>query len=83
MDASFDEVAHARNLQALDKELDKANARKDVVLPLMRETYTGRRQHILSEDMDISFTSIIGDYPALALPYVVRTKGIAFYTCIF
>ena len=38
----------------------------------MRETFAGRRQHILSSDSEITYTSIITDYPALVLPYVVR-----------
>ena len=74
LDTDFNEVAHLRSVQALDKELERPNARKDVILPLMRETFQGRRQHIVSEDSEISFTSIIGDYPALAFSYVVRTK---------
>lgn len=73
VDTEFDEVAHLHNMQALDKELERANSRKDAILPLMRETFSGRRQHILSEDSEVSYTSTIRDYPALALPYVVRS----------
>ena len=70
LDSEFDEVAHSGSIQALGKELEKPNARKDVILPLMRETFPGRYQHILSESSEISYTSIIEDYPVLV---VVRT----------
>ena len=43
-----DSTADARNMQALQLEMEKAKPRKEVVLPLMKATFYSRRHYILN-----------------------------------
>lgn len=55
--------------EALGKELEKEKPRKDVVLRLSKDTFTERRQYILSTQTSVA--EIIARYKALSLPYMV------------
>ena len=54
---------------ALNKELEKDKPRKDVVLQCAKNSFTERRQYILSTQASVA--DIISRYKALSLPYVV------------
>ena len=54
--------------EALCKELEKEKPRKDV-LRLSKDTFTERRQYILSTQTSVA--EIIARYKALSLPYMV------------
>lgn len=55
--------------EALCKELEKDKPRRDVVLPLFKETFPERRQYILSTQSSVA--EITTRYKALSLPYAV------------
>ena len=57
--------------QALKKEMEQEKPRKDVVLSLMKNTFYFRRQYILHKDDSVR--AKLEKYPALRMPYVVRT----------
>ena len=70
-DMGNDEVSNARNLQMLCREMERDKPRRDTVLSLMRQTFTSRREYVLSESSDISVAAILQLHQALSLPYVV------------
>ena len=53
------------------KELERDHPRKENVLSLLRQTYSSRRDEILSDSKDISVTTLLSTHPALSLPYAV------------
>ena len=69
----IDDVAEERNLAALQKEMDRENPRKDIILPLLKETFASRRQHILGDSDDLSVTAILETYKPLSLPFAVSS----------
>ena len=52
-DTGNDNITVQRNLQLLLKEVQKDRPRKEVVLSLARQTYSARRQNILSSSEEI------------------------------
>ena len=62
-------VAENRNTDAVAKELEKQQPRKDIILPLMKSLYSSRRQYILNDAVSASDT--IDKFPALKLSFVV------------
>ena len=66
-----DSVTNERNMKALVKELERDHPRKDHILPLLKHTYTSRREDILAESVDVTVTLLITKYPALCFPYAV------------
>ena len=68
-----DEIANSRNLEALKKEMERGKPRKEFVLSLMKETFTSRREVILS-DTTTSVATILEKQGALSLPFVVSDK---------
>lgn len=66
-----DEVSISRNIKALEKEMQKQHPRKEAILPLMKQTFPTRRQDVLLPSAEVSFSSLLTEYPALSLPYVV------------
>ena len=66
-----DSVANERNMKALMKESERDHPRKDHILPLLKHTYTSRREDILAESMDVAVTDLLTKYPALCFPYAV------------
>ena len=71
-----DDVAVARNLKALAKELGESTPRKDVVLSLTKQTFHSRRERILSESEELSFSMLLEEFPSFSRPYVVSQTGI-------
>lgn len=72
VDGDFaDSATNERNKKALEKELERDHPRKDNVLSLMKQTYSSRREEILTGSVDISVTELLTTYPALCLPYSV------------
>lgn len=69
----IDDIEEERNVAALQKEMDRENPRKDIILPLLKETFTSRRQHILGDSDDLSATTILETYKPLSLPFVVSS----------
>lgn len=72
-DDSNDEVANSRNLDALRKEMERDNPRKEFVLSLMRQTFTTRQEDILA-DTNASVSTILEKQSALSLPFAVSDK---------
>ena len=66
-----DSVATERNMKALKKELERDHPRKDHILPLLKHTYSSRREDILAESMDVTVTDLLAKYPALCFAYAV------------
>ena len=60
-------------MAALQKEMDRENPRKDIILPLLKETFPSRRQHILGDSDDLSVTTILETYKPLSLPFAVSS----------
>lgn len=65
MEISSDDSGAA---EALSKELEKDKPRRDVVLRCAKDTFTERRQYILTTETSVAD---IACYKALSLPYVV------------
>ena len=70
-----DDVAVARNLKALAKELGESTPRKDVVLYLTKQTFHSRRECILSESEELSFSMLLEEFLSFSRPYVVSQTG--------
>ena len=60
-----------QHLTALDNEMKKVKPREVVVLPLMKDTYSPRRDMITSDSCS-GVDEILKKYPALHLPAAVR-----------
>ena len=91
-DDSDDEIATARNMKALEKEFDSGAPRKDAFLSLMKQTFSARRERILSDCSDVSFSSILAEFQAFSLHYVVSSLStrhqslmcyLLFFVCSF
>ena len=57
------------DVQALQVELAKDKPRKDVVLPLIKNTFAERRQYVLSTQ--VSIADVTERYKSFLLPYAV------------
>ena len=57
--------------QLLIKEVQKDRPRKEVVCSLARQTYSTRRQKIISTSDEISISLILQEYPFLKKTYIV------------
>ena len=57
-------------VEALSKEMEKENPRKDVILQLMKSTFYSRRRYILQSESSV--TCKLEKFPALKMPPVVR-----------
>ena len=68
-----DDVSTERNKKLLRKEMekDKTKIKKDTMLSLMKQCYAHRREYITSETEDVTVASILSDFPAFTLPYIV------------
>lgn len=71
LQSSTDDGTRQQKEDALNKELEKENPRKEVLLALMKETFHGRRQDILHSA--VSVVSKLGKYSALRMPSVVSS----------
>ena len=72
VDSDFKDAAtDERNKKTLLKELERENPRKEIVLSLLRQTFSNRREDVLSESADVSVRTILSTHPALTLPYAV------------
>ena len=67
-----------QHLTALDNELKKLKPREIVVLPLMRDTYSPRRDMITSDSCS-GVDEILKIYPALHLPSAVSVLHVHYY----
>ena len=65
-------------MKALQKELEKEKPRKDVVLPLLKETFPERRHFVLSTQ--VSVVELTERYKSFLLPYAVSMNSN--YVCI-
>lgn len=65
------DVAAARNLQKLHKELMEARPKKEVVLALARETFFTRRESLLADHESLTASELLKEYPELTKGYVV------------
>ena len=72
-DVDNDDVTNARNVNLLQKELERDKPQKETILPLLRHTFVSQRDYILSEIDDIDVARILTIHPALKLLYVVST----------
>lgn len=71
-DTEDDEITFVRNINLIEKELDKERPRKEVLLSLVRQTYGARRQQILSESEETTATALLQEFPVLKKIYIVR-----------
>ena len=71
-DTADDSVTVSQNILLLQKELEKENPRKEIVLSLSRQTFTKRREDVLLDSDEISATSLLQTYNELHKNYVVR-----------
>ena len=69
-EASNDAASNERNNTALKKEIEKEKPRKDVVLSLMKETFSARREEILFAG-NLSLADILLPHKGLKFPYAV------------
>lgn len=67
-----DEATHHRNTAALEKELEKAKPRKEVLLELMKATFSRRREQILSGE-NLFVKEMMENYSAFSYPDIVST----------
>ena len=58
-------------LKALQVELERVKPRRDIIVLLYKDTFTERRQFVLSAQV-ISVDDLIKRYKGFTLPYVVR-----------
>ena len=65
------------HLKALETELKKAKPRESIVLPLMKSTFSSRREWIL--DTEETIDSALKKYPALSRPAVVSKINNQFF----
>ena len=65
-----DEATYHRNAAALEKELEKAKPRKEVLLELMKATFPQRRQQVLSDE-GLPVQEMLENYPAFSYPDIV------------
>lgn len=76
-----DDVTQSRNLGRLNTELTKDKPSKEVILPLVRQTFLARREAVLSSEDSIE--DLLTEYPVLKLSYVVSdNKYILSMLCI-
>lgn len=66
-----DEITVQHNNQLLIKEVQKDRPRKKVVCSLARQTYSTRRQKIISTSDEMSISLILQEYPFLKKTYIV------------
>ena len=57
--------SYETNMQALSIEVEQSNPRKEIYLPLMKETFLQRREFVLTAARSVS--EVISAYPALRL----------------
>ena len=69
--APLDQTSLEKHQHKIKVELEKENPKKQILLPLMEQTYLARREMILSEGVSISH--ILDIYPCLKLFSVVST----------
>ena len=60
-------------IKALQTELGKEKPRKDIVLPLLKETFPERRQFVLSTQ--VSVAELTERYKSFLLPYAVSVNS--------
>ncbi len=66
-----DDIVMSRDFDALHKELEKSNPRKEKILSLCRQTFTNRREEILVDSEDVTATSLLQKFKELHKSYVV------------
>lgn len=77
LDSRYPELSHAEGsneeaklaLEALSKEMSNAKPRRDIFLPLMKSTFSLRRQYILHDALSVE--NILQEYPAMKHTNVV------------
>lgn len=67
---TLDMATLQNHMDAVAKELQKTQPRKEVILSLMKSLFPSRRSYILHDASSVVTTLEI--YPALKFPYVVR-----------
>lgn len=70
-DTRDDDVTITRNMNLIEKELGKERPRKEVLLSLVRQTYSARRQQVLTESEETTATALLHEFPVLKKIYVV------------
>ena len=75
-DTGDDDVTVQRNMQLLNKELQKDRPRKEIILALARQTYPARRQRILAGCDNLTIALLLQEYSALRKPYVVSYEHV-------
>ena len=70
-DTGDDDIAVQRNTQLLIKEVQKDRPRKEVVCSLAHQTYSSRRQKILSSSDPMGVAHLLQEYPFLKKTYIV------------
>ena len=58
-------------MQLMKKELEREEPRKEIIISLMKLTYSVRREYILSDSSELSATAVLEEYRALTKVPVV------------
>lgn len=66
---SLDNTGDQQKERSIELEMEKDRPRKDIVLPLMKQTFYTRRRYLLHNDGSV--VSKLTKYPALKMPPVV------------
>jgi len=64
-DTADDSVTISRNIEALQKELERDNSQKETVLSLFRQTYTKRHEDILVDSGEMNATGLLSEFKEL------------------
>lgn len=72
----MDDISFERHLQKITTEIKRESTRKQVLLPLMEQTYLTRREMILSEHTSIS--EILASYSCLKIFSMVSENVVCY-----
>ena len=70
-DTGDDDITVQHNMQLINKEVQKDRPRKEIILSLARQTYSTRRQRILSGSDELSVAVLLQEYCFLKKTYIV------------
>ena len=75
-DTADDSVTISWNIEALRKELERDNPRKETVLSLSWQIFTKRHEEILVDSGEMNATGLLSEFKELHKSYVVRSYNL-------
>ena len=82
-DTADDSVTISQNIEALQKELERDNPRKETVLSLSQQTFTKRREDILVDSGEMNATGLLSEFKELHKSYVVRSSNLRIVITVY